>query len=76
MKAIKKILGVVWMLMAPAFIFLMLRQAVIKIGTASGHLQTNLILQWTIILLIFIPICIGFFIFGYYSVRGEYDRLP
>jgi hypothetical protein len=33
-------------------------------------------LQWVIILLIFIPICVGFFIFGSYASKGEYDHLP
>jgi hypothetical protein len=33
-------------------------------------------LQWVIILLIFTPICVGFFIFGTYASKGEYDHLP
>jgi hypothetical protein len=29
-----------------------------------------------IILFIFIPICIGLLIFGYYCYKGYYDHLP
>jgi hypothetical protein len=31
-------------------------------------------MQWGIIILIFVPIAFGLVIFGYYSMRGEYDR--
>ncbi|WP_439554804.1 DUF6814 family protein [Dyadobacter sp.] len=38
--------------------------------------RTNTTLQWFIIILIFIPICAGLVIFGYYAWKGEYDHLP
>ena len=30
---------------------------------------------WIIIIAIFTPIALGFMIFGYYSIKGEYDHL-
>ena len=52
----------------------MLYQAFDKVGMApEGVVKTNTMLQWIIILLVFIPICAGLFIFGKYALRGEYD---
>ena len=76
MNTIKKILGVVWMLLAPAMIWFLASQAIQKINNASSLTRSNVTLQWVIILTIFTPICIGFFIFGYYAIKGEYDQLP
>ena len=73
MNTIKKLLGYVWMLIAPCIILFLVYEAYDKISTASAALQSNVILQWVIILLIFTPICIGFFIFGSYASKGEYD---
>lgn len=76
MNTIKKILGLVWMALAPAIIWFLASQAIQKIGAATELTKSNVTLQWVIILTIFTPICIGFFIFGYYGLKGEYDRLP
>lgn len=77
MKALKRTLGIIWMLLAPAAVIVMFWQAFEKIGMEpEGIARTNTALQWGIILFIFIPIAIGLFIFGYYSVRGEFDELP
>ncbi|MFM2392845.1 MAG: hypothetical protein RLZZ546_827 [Bacteroidota bacterium] len=74
MNQIKKILGVVWLILAPIIVYAMVNQAVIKIETVSEMQRTNLILQWGIILTVFIPICVGFSIFGYYALKGEYSQ--
>jgi hypothetical protein len=76
MNTIKKILGLVWMLLAPAIIWFLAAQAIQKIGQANTLTKSNVTLQWVIILTIFTPICIGFLIFGYYAFKGEYDQLP
>jgi len=77
MNTIKKILGVVWIILAPTLVVLMFSQAFKKIGEATaGIMRTNTILQWSIILIIFIPISIGLIIFGYYAAKGEYEHLP
>jgi hypothetical protein len=76
MNAIKKLLGFVWMLMSPAIILFLVYQAYVKIGAASEAAKANTILQWVIILLIFLPISIGFFIFGKYAAQNEYAQLP
>ena len=76
MNTIKKILGLVWMCLAPAMIWFLASQAIQKINNASSLTRSNVTLQWVIILTIFTPICIGFFIFGKYAFKGEYDQLP
>jgi hypothetical protein len=76
MNTIKKLLGFVWMLMSPAIILFLVFQAYVKIEAASEATKANTILQWVIILLIFLPISIGFFIFGKYAAQNEYAQLP
>ena len=76
MNAIKKILGYVWMLLAPAIICFLIYQAVEKITAAASINKANVTLQWVIILLVFTPICVGFFIFGKYASSNEYEHLP
>ena len=76
MNLIKKLMGFVWMFMAPCIILFLVYEAYDKITKATPATQSNVILQWVIILLIFTPICIGFFIFGKYASNGEYDHLP
>jgi len=72
MNAVKKLLGYLWMLMAPALICFLVYQAVEKISAATEIQKSNVALQWVIILLVFTPICIGFFIFGKYASTNEY----
>jgi hypothetical protein len=76
MNTIKKILGLVWMFLAPAIIWFLASQAIQKIAVATSLTKSNVTLQWVIILTIFTPICVGFFIFGYYAFKGEYAHLP
>lgn len=77
MKTIKRILGLVWVLLAPAAVIFMFMQASDKIAAATeGVARTNTALQWGIILFIFIPICAGLVVFGLYSLKGDYDHLP
>jgi len=76
MNSIKKFLGVVWMILSPSIIYFLATQAIKKISAATEATKANVTLQWAIILIIFTPICVGFFIFGYYAIKGEYDHLP
>lgn len=77
MNAIKKILGLIWMALGPVAIVFLASQAYEKTMLApAGAERSNTALQWGIILFIFIPICAGLVIFGYYALKGEYDRLP
>jgi hypothetical protein len=77
MNGLKKALGLLWIILGPASIIFMFMQAVDKVGLApDGVAKTNTALQWGIILFIFIPISAGLVIFGWYALKGEYDKLP
>jgi amino acid transporter len=72
MNQLKKIMGFVWMLIAPVVIFFLVSGAIQNIG--HGTKDINKPIPWIIIITIFTPICIGLMIFGYYAVKGEYER--
>jgi hypothetical protein len=76
MNGLKKFLGLIWMILSPAMILFLFWQAYEKISIAGEAVKANTALQWGIILVIFVPISIGLFIFGKYSFNGEYDHLP
>ncbi|WP_276091287.1 DUF6814 family protein [Pedobacter sp. JY14-1] len=74
MNRLKRMLGLLWMILGPAAVVFLFMQAREKTGLAAeGVARTNTALQWGIILFIFIPIGIGLVIFGYYALKGEYD---
>ena len=75
MNNLKKVLGVVWLILAPAVIWFLVDRAIIHIDTA-GKKDINNPVIWIIIIIIFTPIAIGLMIFGWYAFRGEYDHLP
>lgn len=77
MKALKKYLGVIWIILGPAAMLFLAWQAWEKVNLAKAGIETtNTALQWGIILLIFIPIAVGLVIFGKYALAGEYGQLP
>jgi len=75
MNAIKKYLGIIWLLLAPVVIFFLVAGAIANIDTA-GKKDINNPVIWIIIITIFTPIAIGLMIFGWYALKGEYDHLP
>jgi hypothetical protein len=91
MNAVKRILGILWIIAGPAAVFFMVSQALHKIGQSQQAIlqatsqearllaesaKLNVQLQWGIIVLIFVPIAFGLLVFGYYALSGEYDKLP
>ena len=75
MNQLKRGLGVLWMLLAPMVIYILVMGAVHNIDSA-GIKDINKPIPWIIIIGIFTPIAIGLMIFGFYSLKGEYDQLP
>ena len=73
MNQLKRIMGIVWMIIAPVIIYFLIMGAVHNIG--AGTKDINKPIPWIIIITIFTPIAIGLMIFGYYSVKGEFDKL-
>ena len=74
MNQAKKLMGIVWMLIAPIVIYILISGAISNIG--HGTKDINKPVPWIIIITIFTPIAVGLFIFGYYAFKGEYSKLP
>jgi len=75
MNQLKRLLGILWMLLGPVIIFILIRSAIHNIDV-NGKGDINKPLPWIIIISIFTPIAIGLVIFGCYAFKGEYDKLP
>lgn len=75
MNALKKYLGIIWLLLAPVVIYFLVSSAIEHIDQ-EGKKEINNPVIWIIIIAIFTPIAIGLMIFGWYALKGEYDHLP
>jgi len=88
MNAVKRAFGLVWVLLAPAALYFIVSNALVTVSkankaiaaaatdaakTAAEAARANTILQWSIIVIIFLPIAAGLVIFGIYALQGEYD---
>ncbi len=73
MNILKKKMGFVWMIIAPVIIYFLVSGAVHNIG--YGTKDINKPIPWIIIISIFTPIAIGLMIFGWYSIKGEYNKM-
>ena len=71
MNFLKRILGLLWILLAPVSIYYLISTAGSEIAK-KPVIDTKI--QWGVFIVVFIPIAIGFVIFGYYAVKGEYDQ--
>lgn len=73
MSTIKKLLGFIWIAMGPVAVYYL-------ISTAWQQMQKqpsiDTTIQWSVFVIIFIPIAFGFTLFGWYAIKGEYHHLP
>lgn len=72
---IKRIIGVGALLMAVFAEYTLFSEGMKKMSAATGAAATQTTIQWTIILVIFTIIMVGFAIYGYYAVTGEYNEI-
>lgn len=73
MNTVKRIAGVLWIVLGPLAIYYLVRTALREIDK-KPVIDTKI--QWAVFIIVFIPIAIGIMIFGYYAMKGEYDHLP
>lgn len=73
MQLIKRTLGLLCMVLGPLAIGYLVSTASSEIERKPG---TDTWIQWGVFVGVFLPIAIGLVLFGYYALRGEYDRLP
>jgi Ni/Fe-hydrogenase subunit HybB-like protein len=75
MDLLKRLLGLVWMLLGPAAVILLVYLAYKNInGAVKGDISNPV--PWVIVIAIFTPIAIGLSVFGWYSWKGEYNTIP
>lgn len=75
MNFLKRIVGLICILLAPVLVSALVIGAVQNIDIA-GRSDINKPIPWIIILSVFTPIAIGLMIFGWYAWKGEYNSLP
>lgn len=75
MDSLKRTLGYLWILIGIAAIVVLVVGAVMNIDI-NGKADINKPIPWIIIIVIFTPISIGLMIFGWYGIKGEYNKLP
>ena len=73
MNALKRIAGIVWIVAGPLAIYYLVKTAIHDINK-KPVIDTKI--QWAVFVIVFIPIAIGIILFGFYAIKGEYDRLP
>jgi len=71
MDTLRKVFGFIWMCAALGLALLLPYFAISRL-TSSGASQEDYVF-WIVIVTIFIPIIIGFFLFGLYAFKGEYN---
>lgn len=73
MNALKKYLGIVWIILGPLAIHYLLQTASSEIAKKPGN---DTMIQWGVFITVFYPIAIGFILFGLYALEGNYDHIP
>lgn len=71
MNTLKRYLGIVWILSGLALGLFLLYKAIAVLGSAAPSAEDYVF--WIVILVIFVPIVLGFVLFGYYVWQGEYS---
>ncbi|HVU98851.1 MAG TPA: hypothetical protein VHE34_26695 [Puia sp.] len=71
MNLLKKALGFVWIALGPLILIYLIKTGVAEIAKKPG---IDAKIQWGVFIVIFIPIAVGIVLFGYYALKGEYDK--
>jgi predicted Na+-dependent transporter len=71
MDQIKRMAGIIWILLGPAAIWYLVKTAASEIAK-KPVIDTKI--QWAVFIIVFIPIALGMILFGYYALKGEYGE--
>jgi MFS family permease len=71
--ALRKALGIVWLILGPVILYYLVRTGLSEIAKKPG---LDAKVQWGVFVIVFIPIAIGLVIFGFYALKGEYGARP
>lgn len=70
MKQLRKYFGLLWMALGPLALYYLVKTALAEMA-AKPVMDTRI--QWTVFVIIFVPIAFGLVLFGYFAFKGEYD---
>ena len=73
MNTLKRVLGIIWMILGAAFAGYFPYKTVLVLSSPSATSEDFVF--WIVVTLIFIPVMLGLVLFGYYAVKGEYNNL-
>lgn len=73
MNAIKRLAGVFWIVLAFAAIAFLFSRAGAELTAAKVTPDKKIF--WYTILPVYTPLMLGLALFGYYALKGEYDRM-
>lgn len=73
MNAIKRLAGLLWIVLAFAAILFLFSRAGAEL--TSANVTPDKKIFWYTILPVFTPLMLGMALFGYYALKGEYNRL-
>ncbi len=73
MDALKRFFGLVWIVAGAALALYLPYRAIAELNSEQATQEDYVF--WIVIVVIFIPIIIGFILFGYYAIKGEYDQV-
>jgi len=73
MNSFKRFMGLIWMVVGIVVYIILLKTAIAQVSVKP---MVDTIIQWSIFVIIFLPITIGFLIFGWLAFKGAYDKLP
>ena len=74
MDKLRRYLGIIWMLIGPVLFIMLLISAINNINSdVKGDISNPI--PWIIILAIFLPIALGLSIFGWYALKGDYNKI-
>jgi hypothetical protein len=72
MNQLKKYAGIIWIVLGPVAMYYLIKTAAAQI-LSKPEIDTKI--QWAVFGIVFLPIAIGLMIFGYYALKGEYDKV-
>ncbi|WP_069658139.1 DUF6814 family protein [Arcticibacter eurypsychrophilus] len=72
MNSLRKYLGIIWLLAGILLAVFLFYKGITVLGSTVVHPEDYVF--WLVIITIFIPIIIGFILFGYYAFKGEYSK--
>lgn len=73
MNAVKRLIGIVWIILALAAIWFLFTRATAELSAATVTPDKKIF--WYTILPVYTPLMLGMALFGYYALKGEYDRI-